>query len=166
MPDLSEASPAPPDPEAPPAPRDPESATEPGPHPPKTAAPHEGVLLLHHPSGRVAPAAELVPYLGGLYLPAEIAEFKKYNARVLPLAEMPRTVRPGPSLLRYRRLVYGPYGYLGDSAPKVPDGLFTFRTALHLGQTKLCAVELEALTRAVRRFPGLKYVVYAGAAPA
>jgi hypothetical protein len=126
----------------------------------------EGDTTLRHSKEIFANQAELRPYLGGLYTAEEIREFEYYGRRVLPMDLLPRAIPFGgiPSPLRYRRRVYGPYDHLPQGAAKGGD-VYTFRYAMHRGQTKLCAIEMEAIVRALTRYPALKYVLYAGAAP-
>jgi cap2 methyltransferase/cap3/cap4 methyltransferase len=127
-----------------------------------------GVTLLAKPDGRFAAAEKLLYHQGCLFREAELAEVRQYSGGLIPVDQMPRTVpRDAPKLpVEYRRRVYGPYDHLPDELLDSCGGpLHTFRYAGHRGQTKLCAGELEAITRALRRCPGLKYVLYAGAAP-
>ena len=122
------------------------------------------VTLLNKPDGRFVTADCLRPYLGGLFTEEEVAEFQKYNNSILPMDLLPRTVTFGGSALPYRRLVYGPYDHLLPAAEK-SQPVYTFRYAMHRGQTKLCAIEVEAIVKALTKHPDLKYVLYAGAAP-
>jgi len=107
---------------------------------------------------RYAESSKLKPYLGGLFLPEELKEITNYNGRLLPIDDLPRVVGT-ETPLQYRQRVYGPYRGKGT------EKLTNFRYAAHRGQTKLCAIELEAITMALKRHPDLKYVLYAGAAP-
>ena len=109
----------------------------------------------------------LIAHRGGLHTAAEVAAIESVVAAgLLPMSALPSTDAPAPGALApppgglpYRRRVYGPFE--GDaSGPTDP-----IRLAMHRGQTKLCCGELDAITRALARVPGLRYVLYAGAAP-
>ncbi len=126
------------------------------------------VTLLERPDGRFVEDGKLIAYLGGLHTAEEIAEFERYAGRVLSMESLPRVVpldlEKGPPI-HYRRRVYGPHDHLPASVLRSAGKIYTFRSAMHRGQTKLCAIELEAIGRALGRCSGLKYVVYPGAAP-
>ena len=121
--------------------------------------------------GRVVPAQDLVYFKGCLLTAAELSEVERFSGEILPMDRLPRVWAPDTlaSTVEYRRHIYGPYDPCDDSAGACArddsDPLSTFRYASHRDQTKLCASALEAVTRALRRFPALKYVLYAGAAP-
>jgi hypothetical protein len=131
-----------------------------------TASP---ITLLARPNGRTAGGEELYYHEGCLFEEAELKEVKKYSIGAVPMALLPRALprEEGASPVKYRSRVYGPHDQTAGAGPDRGRGgpLHTFRYAGHRGQTKLCGIELEALTRATRRHPDLKYVVYAGAAP-
>jgi hypothetical protein len=129
----------------------------------------DGVILLSKPVGQFAGREALSYYEGCLLTQAETEEVRSYGRPLRPMGLLPRKALEPPGdgarpNVQYRRRVYGPYDHLPlEQAGERP--VYTFRYAAHRGQTKLCAIEMEALTRAVAQNPDLKYVVYAGAAP-
>ena len=125
------------------------------------------VVFLRKQERRFVEEASLRPFHGCLLTEAEIRGATQYGSTILPMELLPRFYPRDapPPPVTYRRRAYGPYDHLSPEALRLAPALHNFRTAAHRGQTKLCGVELEALVRALRRIPDLKYVLYAGAAP-
>jgi hypothetical protein len=124
--------------------------------------------LLAAPKDFVTSDAALEPFQGGAFTHAE---FRRYWGQLLPLSEIPCCVPLSgwQSAIAPRQRPCGPCEELLASQEKneaavSKQELRTFRYAAHRSQIKLC-VELEAIVRALDRYPGLKYVLYAGAAP-
>ena len=112
-----------------------------------------------------APKEALVPYMGCAFTPAELCEVKQYAGCVLPeialLGAVPRDIPAGSPPYRSNVYIY-------DALPRRfvrEHSLRPMRYSCHLGQTKLALTEVEAITRAMRRAPAIRWVVYAGAAP-
>jgi hypothetical protein len=98
---------------------------------------------------------------GALLTAAEVALARPLSAALQPYAALPRVYDDAqPAPLAYRRHVYGPYEKI-----ETDQKVYTMRYASHRGQTKLLACEFEAIQRALKRVPDLKWVLYAGAAP-
>jgi hypothetical protein len=94
--------------------------------------------------------SRLKRHRGGLFTEAEIAEIEQLaNTPPVPISALPRT-----------------YSSLGDRHYPPRDNTYDgVRSTVHHDATKLCVVEIEALTLALGRIPDLKYVLYVGAAP-
>lgn len=124
--------------------------------PPPTGSASGGI------ASAAVPAGGTVYYLGNMFTKQEYLEVLNYASKLCLMSELTEVFPDSfETRLSYRQGVYNPKEH------KSPEGndLYPFRYSIHLGQAKLCLTEIEAITKAYKKFPKLKYLVYAGAAP-
>lgn len=122
--------------------------------------------LLVRPQGPYAPPEELHRYKGCLLTRREIEQVHWLGHQILPATHLIRTLPDDPAPpFGYRRRAYGPYDHLPAEMTHGEPRVHVFRGAPHWGQTKLCVSEVEGIDQALAVAPGIRHVLYAGAAP-